>query len=229
MRGEPKGEEMKTLMFVFLGMIAVSGCGPIEICDIAACYYPEKICYNNHLENITDYKITPNQKTQSGIKVDTNLISTNTPPQDLNELDGRIAKIESCIQEVMTEVQNITREQMENWQCLRQHFEPEELKRQCLVIKFVPPIYSECSDWQFIGENADQQYCESKGLEPNAECPCRWRTAIQDENTIITPPYDTRSKIPPTNPPAPYLWELGRMMTSCNNAWASPFARCLSY
>lgn len=181
----------------------------------------ETNCYENNFENITNHTISPDTSTPEGISVD-----TGGYPINLQMLDERINRIESCIQNLF---KNYPLPDAK-WKCLKTRFDPQEkLLRKCLVIKIVPPVYSPCSDWQFIGEYAPAEFCLVKGVVPKPECPCRWRTAIQDENVIITPPEETRSNIPPTIPPAPYLWEIGRMMTSCNEVWQSPFSACLSY
>ena len=176
-------------------------------------------CYENYYQTITDYSVNPNATTPKGIQVDTGGYQV-----DLARIDGRIDKIWSCIQDV-TAINPIPQPE---WQCLKTKFSPDEkLKRDCLVIKMVKPFYTnlKCSEenWQFIGYDeksteglkAPDALCEAKGLKPSKECPCMWRTAIQNENIIITPP-DI------------YLWEIGRL-TSCNNVWHSPFAKCLSF
>lgn len=201
----------------------------LVILSAAGCYDEDDICYLNYFQNVTDYKVAPDTHTPSGVAVDT---GNGLYEIDLKELDGRLSKIESCLQDVMEELPDLSKEEIDGWQCIRDGFgKREALKRQCLVIKLVRPVYGSCSDYQMIEATVEPNpsLCEDKGLPPTPDCPCRWRTAIQDENTIITPPEETRPDIAPTIPPAPYLWELGRMMTSCNNVWASPFAKCLSF
>ena len=191
-------------------------------------------CYWNNYSNFTDYSIEVDSYTPSGIGVDTD---RGTFTVDLAALDERINKIESCIHEVMDENPDFDDETTEKGQCwgegkfYRDVWPFERLRRHCLKIKLVPPVYSECSDWQFIRATVDPdpELCREKGVEPTPTCPCLWRTAIQDENTIISPPPETRSDVDPVSVPAPYLWEIGRMMTSCNYVWYTPFAKCLGY
>ena len=169
-------------------------------------------CPANLYANITAFDINFDAITQSGIKID-----TNNNMVDLGKLDERIDLIESCILKKSVTI-------LPSWQCIRESQQP--LNRDCLGIKIVEPIYSKCSSWQFIGARdstgqlvgipAQNELCEEKGLLPTAECPCLWRTTIQNDWTIITPP-------------AMYLWEIGRVMTSCNNIWHSDFAECLSF
>lgn len=181
-------------------------------------------CYKNYYMNITDFEVNLNAETKNGIKVDTGGYYVN-----LQSLDKRILKIETCLLEVMKDLKEISAQNQQKWQCLKNKFNPDErLKKECLTIKIVPPINSKCSAWQTIGVIAPNEHCIAKGLMPTDECPCMWRTAIQDENVIISPPEETRD-VPKTSVVAPYLWELGRIMTSCNLTWYSPFAKCLSF
>jgi hypothetical protein len=165
-------------------------------------------CYQNFFEDITDFEINPDMATGSGIKVDSGGFDV-----DLFALDARIGMMEWCITGVMAN----NPEPDPKWQCLYRNFTGmRRLKRSCLIIKIVPPVYSKCSKWQFIGVPAPNELCRAKGINPTPECPCMWRTAVQDDNVVITPP-------------ALYLWEIGRIMTSCNNIWESPFAPCLGF
>ncbi len=177
--------------------------------------------YHNLFDVPPDYdqEVTINMVTPAGIRVDTSGYAINA-----TLLDERVGKIEACILRVMSEnpIPNPA------WQCIPANYKPEPLKRDYLVIKLVTPVPS-CSNWQLLPIPAPDELCAEKELKPKPECPCLWRTAIQDENIILTPPPETRPDIPPTSVPAPYLWEIGRMMTGCNGIWSSPFTKCLSY
>jgi hypothetical protein len=180
------------------------------VLSVAACGYDGGgQCYNGYFENITNYTVKPDAVTPSGIRVDTGGYAV-----DFIKLDARLAQMEACIQEVARASLALPRETLQKWQCLK--FDDTPLNRACLVIKVVSPAYSSCSDWQHIPVEAPADLCEAKGLTPTADCHCLWRTAIQDNNTIITPP-------------AMYLWDVGRMMTTCNDVWRSDFAKCLSF
>lgn len=168
-------------------------------------------CYQNSYQNITKYEVRAEKITPSGIKVDTGGYAV-----DLIALDARIAKIEACILRVAVESLALPAEDKKDWQCLREVNTNQELMRDCLVIKVITPTLSKCSDWQFIGVVAPDEFCLAKGIAPTSQCPCMWRTAIQDDNVVITPP-------------AMYLWEVGRIMTSCNNIWYSPYAKCIGF
>lgn len=177
--------------------------------------------YRNFFDVPAQYKMeaNPSMLTPGGIQVDAAGYEIN-----LAILDERVLKIETCILRVMSE--NPVPDQA--WQCIPANYKIKPLKRNYLIIKLVPPAPS-CSNWQLLPIPAPDEYCIAKKLKPAPECPCMWRTAIQDENIILTPPPETRPDIPPTSVPAPYLWEIGRMMTGCNKIWPSPFVECLSY
>lgn len=190
------------LFSIFMLCVMVCSCGPT------------KNCYeNNYFSNVSNYSVSPNSSTQSGIQVDVRDVDYSKV--DLSVLDARIKAIEECLSSVAQENPTITSEQQKAWQCIRSNFSPEPFKRDCLVVKIVDPVYSKCSDQQFISAPAPKALCEAKGLTPTAECPCLWRSAIQNNNVLITPP-------------ALYLFDLGRIWSSCNNIWYSPFAKCLT-
>lgn len=166
-----------------------------------------------------DQEVSINLVTPDGIQVDTSGYEI-----DAALLDKRVGKIEACILRVMAE--NPIPDSA--WQCIPANYKPGPLKRGYFTIKLVKPVIG-CTSWQLLPIPAPDELCVDKGLPPDQHCPCMWRTAIQDENIILSPPPETRPDIQPTSIPAPYLWEIGRMMTSCNGIWLSPFSKCLSY
>jgi hypothetical protein len=166
-------------------------------------------CYKNYYQNITSYKVSPNVITKSGFKVDTGGINV-----DIDALDSRLVSIENCLISIIKQTPVITEEQKNEWQCLKKEFEPEPIKRDCLVVKVIEAVLSSCSEWEFIPVLAPDQYCLDKGIIPTPECPCKWRLAVQNDNILITPP-------------ALYLWDVTRIYTSCNNIWKSHFLSCL--
>lgn len=169
-------------------------------------------CYQNYYQNITNFEVNPDMATESGIRVDSGGFKV-----DLFNLDVRIGMMEWCIGGIMLNNPHPSPEDLRKWQCLRKNFVgAEKLKRSCLVIKVIPPNISKCTGVENIGVPAPEEYCLIKGMQPKPECPCMWRTAVQDDSVIVTPP-------------AMYLWELGRVMTSCNDIWKSPFADCLNF
>jgi len=175
---------------VRLAAVAVlAGCGPCGHCP------------PNMFTDITDLPVHADMVTQSGTKVDSGGFAV-----DLEALDRRILAILEC-------VRNVAEPAKPEWQCMRDmpYTEPD-----CLVVKVVPPVVSECSDWQFIGVAAPDSLCEAKGMVPTPKCPCMWRQVIQGDWTVVTPV-------------AMYLWDVGRAATSCLGVWNTPYAKCLMF
>jgi hypothetical protein len=175
-------------------------------------------CYPSLYPNVTNFKINSDKLTPKGVKVDTSGFSL-----DLGMLDKRIDEMESCIKQVINEIKP-TPEELTKWGCSNAVFSPT-FKRECITIKLTKPLKSKCSDWSLLAKDesglpalAPDSGCQEKGIVPTKECPCTWRIAIQDGNTIVTPALDAEIM---------YLWDLGRLHTGCQNIWYSPFAKCL--
>ncbi len=170
-------------------------------------------CPLGHYQSLSTYAFKETHRTSKGVRVDDSL----GYGIDLELLDLRVDNMRGCIQEEMLKLAVITAEQRTSWGCAGIGFdESYKLSRGCFAIKVVAPIKSACSDWELLPIPAPDVLCQAKGLEVSADCPCRWRTVIQDDFLIITPP-------------ALYLWEIAKIWTQCSNTWASPFAKCLSY
>lgn len=171
-------------------------------------------CYSTWFSNVGGFEVKPNAKTSKGVKVDI----AQGLKVDLVAMDGRLDKIESCLQGIPTFV--LTEEQRQAWSCPMRAWKPAPLKRECLEIKVVHAVGSSCHpEWQFIDALAPEASCTAKGLQPTPECPCRWRAGIVDEYKIVTPP-------------AMYLWNVTYVATACSNPWGtaalpSPFAACM--
>lgn len=175
-------------------------------------------CHENHFQNISKYVFTKTHGTKSGIEIDLKEVNKRDTI-DLGILDTRINLIVSCIKDVGNNIGTITDQEKAKWACVANVFDIKfiDQKLKCLKVKVVEPILSKCSEWQFLDlETSNDQPCLDKGIKPTRECPCRWRTAIQDDCIVVTPT-------------ALYLWDIGRALTSCNNIWVSPFAKCLDY
>lgn len=167
---------------------------------------PKNDCYMNMFSNITAYIPKWTMTTPAGYRLDT---TDAVPDISLEILDIRLNNIEKCVLEVAKNNPVAKPE----WACLGNKLIAEPIKKNCLLIKVVKPVMSKCSTWQHIPVKAPDQLCRDKGLEPTAECPCLWRVAVQDDNILITPP-------------AMHLWDIVRIMTSCNGMWSSPLAAC---
>ena len=159
---------------------------------------PQGECYNNGFSNIIRYEITPDITLTSGIRVDSGGFQIDT-----GKLQERLTNIDDCIIDVVT-----------NEPEYMDFFPPGEikLKKDCIVIKVVDAVAG-CSEWQFIDVLAPESLCRAKGVKPTSECPCRWRTALLDDNVVLTP-----SDV--------YLWEVVRMHTGLDYIWDTPFAKC---
>ncbi len=205
--------------------ICVLGTGNIG-CDRDTCYHNnfQTDLYSDYPDFYHD--ATPDIITPDGIQVDSGGF-----PIDVNELDRRVNQIEECVLKVMKEEfpDDLTMKQQMKWGCYTDNFNNRgPLKRDCLIIKIVPPQYSKCSDWLFLDAIAPDSFCIAKGLTPTPECPCRWRNSIIDENILLTT-VEIRPDIPLSSPPAPYLWDIATMMTGCTQMWKMPFAKCASF
>ena len=161
-------------------------------------------CLPNFYKDVTSYKVN-STFIINGINID----KSEYINVDLSSLGKRLNNIEECIKKVISSYEIIP----DSWECVRKKIELQP--RECIIIKIVPPIYSTCSDWQFTNAYAPDELCIEKGFYPTKECPCRWRSAIQNDVVLITPPNL-------------YLWDIIRIYTGCNNIWKSPLSQCTS-
>lgn len=184
--------------------------------NLVSCQHCSPPCYLNLWENTVGKRYVVNQDqikiTPAGFQYD------NSEEQifDPVELDRRLLLQQKCILDTITELGGYIKVEKE-WYCLAEQLVPDifYFKKECLIFKIVPAVYSECSNWQFIDVFAPIELCKAKGLEVNDKCPCRWRTTLQPPNTVITPP-DL------------YLWETWRLISACGNLWNSPLGKCLT-
>ena len=169
---------------------------------LGACGVPPDQCYINHYQNITNYEVNPNT-TIAGVMVDDGSFDF-----DREILADRILAIEECL---VGAAGPLDPKEKEEGRCLKDSLEPLPFKRDCLVIKIVESVYSPCSPNEgFLPVEAPQALCEEKGLEADPNCPCRWRTAIQDDNVLIVP-LESAERM--------NLWDLTRIWSGCNNQW----------
>ena len=173
---------------------------------------PYKNCYSYPYSDVSSFSIKPNLKTKSGIDID----NTSGIDIDLDKIDYRLSSIETCMKDTLLKLSTITKDNLKEWGCTNDFPKDVSIKRNCIIIKVVPAVISPCTtEWQFIGIKAPDAGCLSKGLITTKECPCQWRTVIQGNSVIVTPP-------------AMYLWEIPKLITGCSMLWKSPFAKCLT-
>lgn len=185
---------MKKSLILFLFL---SSCGP-------------EPCYLNFYANFTRYNINPDVTTPFGVQIESGGYEIN-----VQDVDTVFDLTESCLRELA--VKNYI-PKSEAW-CIRK-LKDAPIKRECIKVKVVDPIFSECSDWHFLDIEAPQAQCAAKGLAESLDCPCRYRWSIQDDNNIITPPGHLGFL---------YLYPIVRIVTGCNNPWADPeLSHCAS-
>jgi hypothetical protein len=151
----------------------------------------------NNFANITDYRIHTDTVTAAGFRIDSSGYLLTR--EYLSVVDDRLLAIEQCMQEVDPNL--------------------DAIDRDCFTMKLVKPEHSACSpEEEFLHVEAPRVLCEEKGLQPNPECPCRWRTAVQDHDVLIVPFAEDPKKL--------NLWDAVRIHTGYNDVWSTKFARC---
>lgn len=184
-------------------------------CDRDDCYHNnfQTDQYSEYPESYRDANV--NAVSPDGIQVDTGGYAV-----DLEELDDRVNKIEGCVLAVMRDeyAADLDTETQMAWGCWTDNFnERQKLKRDCLIIKVVPPAAMSTDGlWQLLDATAPDYLCEEKGQTPDAQHPCRYRAIVVDENILMTPP-------------ALYLWDIVSIMTGCTQIWNNEFAKCAEF
>lgn len=165
-------------------------------------------CKRNYFQTHTNYKVNADQKTGSGIKVD-----TSGQDISLELIDQLTLEVELCLEEEFPEGK-LPREVRIEANCLDDNF--ESLHRECIQIKIPNNWQYSCDgSQQVLQDEAPQYLCDQKGMS-NSACTCNWRAAIQDEYTIIVTPSLYMYKDP-----------LIRIITGCNNPWGhEKLAKC---
>lgn len=175
--------------------------------------------------NITNYDYPITERTPIlGIAISNQTMYS----RDWKLIDERIIRFESDMRNI---AYTLPSELPKEWGCKNNQIDPEKVfDWSCLVIKVIDPVISKCSvmgdpskideySWlpekgwplELSGVSAPAEGCTDKGLVPTEECPCQWRTLMQDGHVIITPP-------------TIYLWNLMTFWTGCQgNMWATPF------
>lgn len=139
--------------------------------------------------SVTAYKI---RESTSWPRTAKGVRVANSTPAQRAEVDKRIDELEACL--------------------------GKPIKRDWLSIYIATDsTVSPCTGQQLLPYPAPDRLCIAKGVTPTAECPCRWRSAIQDGYYVIVTP-DLRM----------LKQEVARLVLSINNPWrVPPVARCL--
>jgi hypothetical protein len=183
----------------------------ISFISVAICLWSceEDKCNHHSLENINPpYEINAALTTPEGIRVD-----TSGQDVSLEMIDRVVDATERCINDTFPDrlPASITDA---SW-CEKEY--KHHIDRDCITIK-IPNSWSySCDGTQLLlDRKVDNQLCIDKGLDRDFnECPCQWRSGIQEDNVIVVLP-DLYML------PDPIV----RYMTSCYNAWIGDLAKC---
>ena len=145
------------------------------------------------------YGVHVDQYTESGVAVDSGGYDV------VETIEAEFVRMEECLSELVEGRYH----PVDGAQCLESPLRRLQ-DRECFTIKVVPPIVL-CSGWHALNHEASQALCDAKGLSNDPECPCMWRWAIQRDYELVTPIGHMG---------APYLYDVVRMHTGCNNPWA---------
>lgn len=198
---------MLTLAFFVAIQLFIPGC-----CPLFKVWCPR--CPVSFVASLSAYKIGETHKTPKGLRLDLSELPAAKRP-DFALLDARVGKMVQCLEEkAQAAGYFFSKENREAWGCSYE-VRPTLWHWDCPVIKVVEGIVSPCSDQLLLKEAAPTELCTAKGLPVDPRCPCRWRTLVQSGMYVITTE-------------AIHLWELARLITRCENLWASPMAMCLT-
>lgn len=177
-------------------------------------------CYDNHYSDVVSFSTQPNTKTPSGIQVDTSGFSV-----DLAAIDTKVLNVENCLK---AKYPNgvLPPDVVVNGQCIRNTFDTT-IHRDCMRVKIASDWHVGCSGEQVFPCNVPIKLCEDKGImidphckqgqapSPDCPCPCECRSAIEQNDTVITTP-DLR------------LFDdaLMRLTTGCNFIWVAGLVEC---
>ena len=186
---------------------------PTTLIFIIGCN-PPQMCYQNHYQTLTNYAVNATETTPEGIGVD-----SSGQAVDLAKIDRLTDELEACLRTNFADDPAIPADAAAKADCRTDGVTPKTnldpnvtVKRECLTVKIPTDwIVSACSGEEVLLLPADDAFCLAKGITPTPECPCRWRVATQDDNTIVSPP---GLKL--------YKAELARIVTGCNNVWVVP-------
>lgn len=166
------------------------------------------VCYNGGFVNVTSYPVTTTEKSPEGIAVDPSGFQV-----DLADLDHKTDLVEECLREKFPDGR-LSGDIVTASHCLTDRIDTT-IHRSCLRVKVAPDWHVGCQGEQVFPCSVDPALCEAKGFTPTAECPCECRSAIQDQDTVVTTP-DLRL----------YANDLLRIVTTCNDIWTSSLQDC---
>ena len=185
---------MYRIAFLFFAMC---GCGN-HICAWNAFGLASDANGNAILFDVDWSEVTP-----SGIRTDRSTVEIDT-----GHIDTIVGMMASCVDELIDKRYSpVPQAQCLSW-VLEQRQDP--CIQDCLKIKMVEPVKSLCSGEHTLGVTAPEELCIRKGLVPDDRCPCQWRWVVQRDYELITT-IDQSGY--------PYLYDVVRIMTGCNNPW----------
>jgi hypothetical protein len=144
------------------------------------------------------------------------------------DLDTRLLRFQANLQKISA---SLNGELKKEWACGADRIDPtKEFNWSCLAIKIVQPVPSACYymgspdvdyDWyppgyalELMDVPAEDRLCEEKGLTPTLECPCRYRTVLENGQFIVTPP-------------TIYLMHFAMLYTGCYDIWNTPYKEAI--
>jgi hypothetical protein len=178
--------------------VTLSGIGRILLVIVVLVGCNDR-CYLGGYLSLTNYKVDGCVETTGGVRVCNDFWQV-----DLDFVDSRVDELEECL--------------------------GVKIKRGCFAI-LIPNDWfiSACSGEQMLPVAAPYSQCEYKGIylpeecrglsKPTTECPCvcTYRTALQDDFYIVTPPDLKLFKV-----------DLSRLVTNINNVFGDPaISKCL--
>lgn len=198
-------DKLFKLIFTFLGLLQFN-CG-VPWCPCTF-IYPPRMLEGGFVHYDTDF----NQMTPLGIRID-----DDTSTVDFDKIDTVVTRISECVLDLVKTGYIPSEKAGCLLEPLRMRQDPDI--HSCLKLKIVEPILSVCSEWHFLDFEAPQYLCDAKNLKTNSDCPCRWRWIVQNYYEIVSPPGHFG---------VPYLYDVVKLMTTCNNPWSDiELTRCM--
>lgn len=196
--------------FLFVVTFFGIGCGATQFRNSS----PRCPVANRHLDMFAEqwgmtprYNVSPSVTTPSGVRVD-----PGENEVDLVALDAVLDRVDDCLAKLAPGGE------LPVWLSVAAQCPGKSLRvseRSCITIKVVDDWYETCSGEQALSWLAPASGCAAKGLKPDPNCPCRWRSGMQDGHTVVTTPDFYLA----------WDWYI-RVTTGCLNPWAKGMAEC---